>query len=593
MENDKLIQMFNEFKRESSEAKVSRMAKDEINFEAYLNKQDFSNKVEGQSTEFIPKVSEAVETLSAFIKRALVAFGDWFEVELEGDPAPKIKDFFKHYLLNRIDFIDLIVNGVKSGLLRSLIITKTYSVKEAAKIWKIKNGDPTFVTDNLTMVKTELIHPMEYFPDPTGKGLYEIHSVEKDFYEIKALADKGFYDIGVVDKIKEDFRQQDEAEQKAKEANQDVSLPPVPYRRKVKIDEYWGSILNEGGEIEQENISFTIANEKYIIRKPETNRRLDGESPFTTTALISIPFSVWHRALFDDVVQLNFSLNELFNLMIDGGLAAVWGIKQLRVDDLKDPSQVSDGIVQGTTLLIKSSVPYNAKVLDKIDGGDIPQEALALYNILDREFQAGSRVNDVRGGMLPFKAVKATEIMETQQSSAVIFDSFISTIEKDFITEVLYRIWNSMLQISDIWEVGELMQFMNEGEAIALSQLTPQERYDTLAGSVKIRVYGLSAITNRAREFQKLMALLNVVSTSPILGQAFMKKYDIGKVLDQLIKSLNINPENLKGVTAMLMTTDVGLNNEQKAADKLAADSTGDAGVVSEINRAMQVGGAG
>ena len=45
MENDKLIQMFNEFKRESSEAKVSRMAKDEINFEAYLNKQYFSNNV--------------------------------------------------------------------------------------------------------------------------------------------------------------------------------------------------------------------------------------------------------------------------------------------------------------------------------------------------------------------------------------------------------------------------------------------------------------------------------------------------------------------------------------------------------------------
>jgi len=98
--DNKLIQMFIEFKREAEEAKSTRTKVDAANIDAYLNKQDFSEKTAGQSQEFIPKTSVAIETLAAFIKKALIAFGDWFDIELNGEASPKLKNFFNYYLNN-------------------------------------------------------------------------------------------------------------------------------------------------------------------------------------------------------------------------------------------------------------------------------------------------------------------------------------------------------------------------------------------------------------------------------------------------------------------------------------------------------------
>src|SRR6185437_743271 len=125
-----------------------------------------------------------------------------------------------------------------------------------------------------------------------------------------------------------------------------------------------GTLIGPEGEVIAENVICTVANKKYLIRAPEPNPFWHGETPFITAPLIRVPFSVWHKALYDGPAQLNFAINELFNLMLDGGIASVWGIKQLRANFLADPKQASGGIQQGTTLVVNDSLPEGAKVLE-------------------------------------------------------------------------------------------------------------------------------------------------------------------------------------------------------------------------------------
>src|ERR1051326_5965449 len=77
-----VLKAIDAYKREAEDAKKDRTARDRINMATYMGNQDWSHKQAGQSREFLPKVPVAVEQFSAFLKRALVQFGDWFSVDV-------------------------------------------------------------------------------------------------------------------------------------------------------------------------------------------------------------------------------------------------------------------------------------------------------------------------------------------------------------------------------------------------------------------------------------------------------------------------------------------------------------------------------
>jgi len=50
---------------------------------------------------------------------------------------------------------------------------------------------------------------------------------------------------------------------------------------------------------------------------------------------------------------------------------------------------------------------------------------------------------------------------------------------------------------------------------------------------------------SRARDCQRLMAMLQIVNADPILKQAFFKKVSQDKIITQMFKQLNLNPEGM------------------------------------------------
>lgn len=581
---------------EADDAKRSRIDQNQINRDVYFGRQDWSHKQDGQSTEFLPKVSTSVEQMTAFIKRGLMKFGDWYSVELDRSVAEVIDGSQVRTILNCF-FNDLwtgnnttnnlpivIADCVKNGLMESLMILKVHGGMMPVRRYNYDGTKPMVPPEGgepvrehtLQMEETEewklridLVRPEDYYPDPTGNGLYEIHRVERDLHEVMQSAEEGLYDKAACEQlVNVDYKRPEDEERTDRDRNQDETVTPS-FRKRVVLDEFWGTLLKSDGTVAQRNIVCTVANNKVLIRKPEANPFWHQESPFIAQPLIRVPWSVWHKALYDDASGLNLAINEMFNLILDGGLAAVWGIKQLRIEDLEDPSQVAGGIRQGMTLAVKQTLPHNAQVLEEVTSGNVPQDAMAVFEALDREFTQAALTNELKLGSLPPKQVRATEVVEASQSQAVTLDGIIADLEASMISQVVRKAWLTVLQNADdippyVFESG-----IDKTVAVLLMKASPEERFSMFAGKCQFKVFGLSATMNKALDFQKFMSLMQAVQMNPMLFQAFMAKFSPTRALQTLMTKLNINSDELMKTQEEIKGAEAEMERTMAAAKML------------------------
>lgn len=595
MTDGEIVSYVNDCRQQSSNAFAWRRERARVNRDAYNNIQDFSNKIEGQSREFIPRTSETVEQMTAFLKRGLTQFGNWFSVDM-GKKAPlspqAVTGILDHYLsmLPTTDgktqpFPTVLGDNLKVGLLEAPMVFKIHGHKVEQTVFFSEAGDEKLEIAPFKLF-VDAVKPENYYKDPTGHGLYEIHRCERDLHYIKRMAKMGVYDEDVLDMVQEDFRDQD---RQIREAGQE--LPVTNSRRRCVIDEFWGTVLDSFGEVVHHKVLLTVLNQKYLIRKPVPFPSWDAESCFVEIPILRTPFTQMHKALYDEVVPLNLALNELFNLMLDGGIASVWGVRQLRTEFLEDPESVADGIPQGKTLPVKDGTPEGAKVLETVTTGNVPPDALNMFNILSTALVSAAKTNDVELGGLPQKQVRATEIVEASQNRSAIMDSIVADIEAG-LEQVLAKSWRLLLQNADDLSTGDLQEILSRREALMLARMEPRERYLTMGTRANFKVSGLSATLHKARDFQKIMALIQAVGSNPLLLQAFMKKYSGEKILTKLIRVLNLNPDDFQ------LTEDddpQGQANDTMMLQQMMGGgqgvntgTTGEPGLPSEITQTMK-----
>lgn len=573
MSDTEIVLYILECRREAFDARKTRMKRNSLNRDAFMDLQDWSHKTPGQSKEFLPKTATAVEQFTAYVKRSLTQFGEWFSVELNPNLPPiltdgQVRKLIEHYLShmpdgeNEFKRIETVVSdAIKQATLESLMNVKVSGRWRAERGYKIDQQNPLISTatggvfqpephllteeSEVWGLTVDLIRSEDWFPDPTGAGLYEIHEVERDLYLVRQMAEMGVYDQAVVDTIQEDFKQEETLYTRRYQAQRGQNTSQAPsFRKKVVITEFWGTIVSKEGKVLHRNCLAAVANKKYLIRKPEPNPFWHQLSPFVAAPLIRVPFSVWHKALMDSASFLNFALNEMFNLMLDGGISAVWGIKQLRSEYLENPDQVANGIPQGMTLTVSSDLPTGEKVLESVAQGQVPTDAMAIFEMLGREFNQAALTNDIKLGSLPPRQVKATEILQADQSQAVTLDSISSDVEA-WMQQILYKAWLNILQHMDDMPQEDLIACVGIPAAVLLRMTPPAERFMMFANYANFKVFGLTATLSRVRDFQKTMAIMQMVSQNPMLMQAFIQNYSIQKVIKLALKQLNINPDDI------------------------------------------------
>src|SRR3989304_1425491 len=486
-----IISAINQYRIASQDARAGGIRQGDKNWQTYLGRQDFSHKQEGQSAEFLPKVPISVEQLAALIKRGMVQFGDYFSVDIDQDlskmvSGAQLRSMLKPFLNdlwgpnnNPSSFATVISDAVKVALLKSLIILKVhggFSTRRKFAFEQDAEGNPSVKSKEAKewKLRIDLVRVEDYYPDPTGAGLYEIHRVERDLHEVLSMADEGIYDRQAVDQlIGTSSERPDDEKLSEADRNQGETVTPG-FRRRVVLDEFWGTFLADDGRVAHRNVVATVANERFLIRPPEPNPFWHQESPFVVAPLIRVPHSVWHKAIYDHASDLNLSINEIFNLMLDGGIAEVWGIKQIRLEDLEDPSQVEGGIKEGTTLAVKQTLPHNADVLKTVSTGTVPREAMAVFEFLNREFTSAAMTNELKLGALPPKQVLATEVLESSQSQNLMLDGIVADLEVAVIAEALRKAFLCMLQNAENIPEVAFTSGMNKRVALAIMGASPE-----------------------------------------------------------------------------------------------------------------------
>jgi len=546
---------------EADEAKRDRMDRNLENFDMFHLKHDFSHKEEGQSTEVLSRQSMAVEQIKSFFQQALVDIGDWWQAQCryamdERSLPIRAEEITKltNYMVEKANYFSHVGNCIESALLGALAISKTHGCMEAKpKYISRKSGRGKSlkrwlekVEDETWELKFDVVRAVDYYPDPTGKNLYEIEDMWLDYHEVLEMAEEGTFDLAMVKALSRSGESETMNEaRKTRETGQNTASHG--HRPKVKLTEFWGCIIDPtSGEEIYENCVATIANDTYLIRPPEPNPLWHQKSPYSASPLMEVANSVWHKAPMDAPTQHNRALIEIYNLIVDAAFKQVHAISQLRKDALDNPGQVADGIKPGATLMVNSMLPVGGKVLEPLTQVQIPAEAFNILNLMSQEFNASALTNDLRQGVMPFRAVKATEVVEASQTITSVFQGIAKNYEARQSTRELELAWMTTAQNWDRIDKDVFIALFGEERGTVLSQMSSQDVFAATAGLFKFQVFGISLTLSKSQDFRKLTTLLQTVSASPVLMEEFMKKYDLGKTLGEIMTALNIDKTKLE-----------------------------------------------
>ena len=544
--------------REAYEARRERIRLNRLNYDIFHHRQDYSHKRPGQSQEFLPKQQMAVEQMSSFVSQGLVDIGHWFNVEKQpGIKSQRIDPTEIYWLLLRqlekTGFVTFVGDAIKTGALGSLMIAKVHgkSVKKPRFFTQlIDNKSKLFkIEKDVWQLYVELIRPEDFYPDPSGAGLYQCQTMWVDKSEVLKLSEgeDAIYDKDKVESLTGfAFDEYDEA-WADKDRETDQSRTYSDYRVRIKLTECWGDIIEPTtGKKLYENVTWTIANDTVLIAPPKPNPFWHGKSPFVVAPITRVPFSVWHRSPMDGATRHNIALNELYNLMVDAGMMSVFGIKQIRTDWLEDDREVADGVRPGQTLRVSSVCPPGMTALQRVDEGALSGEALQMFNLMNAELNTTAMTNDLRMGALPTRAVKATEVVEASQTITSMFSGIARSIEVDFIEPILERAWNVIMQNANDLDSDEVMALLGDVKGTEFAALSPEDRFAETTQGNKFKVFGVSQTLNKQKDFRKLTALLQTIGSSEVLVESFIKKYSFEKLLGEIVRSLDIEPGRIE-----------------------------------------------
>lgn len=562
-----IIRIGNDRLNRSRLVRQVRYPKNDLNWRAYHGEQDFSHKNKHQSKETLPDFPIAVEQIVGTFERALTDSDDWLAVEPPGIGSsllpPAVAQNLLMYHLARLYVPGnkgtsaygvgaLVGDAVKRAIMEGAAVFKVWPVFTKRTPINVElaapkddgdysgydlaaeNGEELPVVEDFR-IAVDVLPYSDFFPDPSAKRQYEIHRTKKHLHELRANPD---YDQAAIDRLY--GKASDKLEEMHKrEATKHVELAEDPYE--VELFEYWGNLIDpKTGKVLASNIFFTWVNDE-LIRDVSPNPNWDGCSPFIETSILRVPGSIVPKALADHAVPLWRAENELFNMMLDQGMRAAWGIGQVRPDIMEAPEEIADGVPQAYTAVLKPNVPTTSKFYERVDNGDAPPMAIEMLTRVSAALNEALATPDTKVGQLPPRQVKATEIVQAMQGAGSLYDAFSSRFEDTGLEPVFERVWGLILQYADTFVTDDLVQILGPRLAMILDDLPDEERYNLLR-SAKIRARGIRGVIAKERRFNKLTTVLNLLATSPVFADFFQQHYDLKKFFDDVLVSSGNDP---------------------------------------------------
>lgn len=572
MNTQDIIKVVQGYKAEAKLAQGPRTEKNRYNIQMYNLQQDMSHKKLNQSREFLPRLSNSVEQTVAFFRQGLADVGvDWFSMQIAPGvtqpwlTAAEAKSVFGRQL-EKAEFYKFVGDAFKQGLLTSRIIAKVCGkyVDSPTFYSRKRNGTPKLYKRKNThwQLDLKLVDFENFFCDPTGRDLYKIETCYYDLHELYDLQDYYGFSSEALAALAQSLSKQDQKPENA---------PVNSARKQVELQEFWGTIVDPTtGKAVHRNVTCVIANGTHMLLSPTPYPSWLGEDPYVVAQVITHPFSMEDEKAWGDApARLNRSLNELFNLMFDGGIQDVFGISQVRTHWMDDPAQVADGIYPGLSVGANASCPPGAAVIERVPTGSTTGQANQAYQLASGEYNQSAMQSDLRVGVLPAKAVKSTEVVASENSINSTYTDMAHNLEGTFIEKVFYKAWNLTIQNMDDLNTPELKALLTEKRAEELAKVSPEERFAQAVNGHKFKVFGITQTLNKIKDFRKVSALLQTIMGSQVLMQEFSRKYSFEKLLGVIMESLDVNLDKIKvdETEADVMAMATGMPDMSKIPD--------------------------
>lgn len=569
---NEILEAIDVYRKTSHDARWSRFTKNKEGWDFYHGRQDWSHKLKHQSKDFMPDFPMAVERIGMTFAQPFAETTDWFDVQTIGlgagafDPVDirKWLQFYLDRLYQPGDYADtarpfsiVMSDAAKMGVIEAVICFKVYAVLCNRKQYLLESGNPLsdYESDYSQLdhvVKSvdvptlrlaiDLVPWEDYYPDPNGTNLWDIH--EKSV-TLAHLRDNPDYDEKEIDTLATG----------GSSGSSGGTTPEYERRRRndqddpggrivmPRIRETWGDVIDlRTGKYLLRNHFMTTTTNKRFLREPTPNPFWHGRRPFVHAPLLRVPLSEVHKAIADHAVPVARAMNELDNLMLDGAIASVWGVRQVRADLLENPEEIDDGIPQGYTGVLKAGADPSLKFVERITEGDVPQYAVEMQRQKGAQFQTATALPDTAQGNLPPRQVKATEIAQTSQASAGLFAGLATFLERSLVDPTLELSWMTLWQYVDDFLEPEVVQVLGADRAMILQAMPAAERFVMMAQAIRFEVKGLRQLAQSQEMFSRLTTFLQSLGVNPALLQAFDSKYDLVPYLDDMMKSMRLDP---------------------------------------------------
>lgn len=574
------VEIIRQLKEESSSARLPRKAEWDLAWNLYNNKYDFANKAEWQAKHFLPKVNTSCRQAVHLLKRGLVGRRDFFTTKGYGKTGEQIAPYvhsLAKFHLRAGGFVNSYATSLLAGMLEASAIMKVYP--RVVEDWDYsthwEKGGPALprppasgvnVVGNILAsrfpqrrrkkklsMRFEPVQAYDFYPDPHGEGLYRIHQISMDLHALKELAadPANHMEQSVVDLIHEDFVKAEQASAEAARKMQSTSVvPPRPFlRRRVQLDEFWGTMLDLNGNVLFRRCYAVMVNEKYMLVRPRPVPEALWPDPFIVAPIIERPFSVWHQSLVENVAGLQILLSEFINLMMDANLFASIKAFEVDMDLVFDPSEFRSGVYPGKVFKKRGGGMLNQPMLRDISLGNLSAQQGEIYSFLDREFQNGMGLNEFATPQMRAKAgrVTATEVLKKGQESVEFFGEVAKRQEERLIEPMLEKLYGYILHYHRDFSDPLLIELMGEEAALTAQSLMadPSFRDFMLSAPIKFTASGMSTASQRFQELEKIFTFMTVVGNAAKAMPQVLAMVNVPELLKMAVEALDWEKEKV------------------------------------------------
>ena len=609
IDDQELVKLLSAYNHECEEGRRNREDVWDENIDLYWQRLDYSQKAEHQAQNIMPQVPQFVDRFAATTSNALFQTGQWYTIDAPDglkEFVPLVRAIVDHWLdragedaLQKQQGFEMIFEDmIKMGALAHCALSVTVEprrVTRAEAADKVttridpESGEPTtdFGSDIVISDTTQqtgsinVLDPRHVYRDPTGRGQYRRLRKVVDYHTLVEWAEmvdddgNAIWNMEAIERLSPTPANEEHEEQR--EVSGDSPMELHRGHREVVLDEYYGTFVDEHGEVIGHNMLIVMANETEIVRGPEPNPYWHGKDWVVTGALMRMVGAVYGRTYLETWSGLYTAFNEMTNLLQDAMYYS--SIKAFAGDPtkLEDIRQIKDGVRGGVYFKMQEG-ENPEEFLSTVDLGRFPGESIQMWQGLKGLMQEGAVLSDIDLGNIPPKSdITATEISSVQQSTSAIIRSVAATVERTLLDPVLDLVWQTALQHIDLFRPEELALAVGPEVAMALLDMPAAARLKLISGPYTFKARGLTSMLDRADQVRRISSLFGLISQMPEVGQMIFTKYDMSKVPDMIIESFGFSSADL-GTGARTPEEMAARAQEQQMEEERMAEQEGGGG---------------